>query len=63
MKYRSRTGQSILEYTLILGAVISVVVWAIFGAGGVKTNVENAYKATGTALETTTGDLQGGVFK
>ncbi|MFH0791207.1 MAG: hypothetical protein V2A64_06200 [Candidatus Omnitrophota bacterium] len=62
MKKDLRTGQSILEYTLLLGAVIAVIVAVLLGNGGIKSKVESVYTRTGTALETTTNDLTTGVF-
>lgn len=62
MRKDLRTGQSILEYTLLLGAIIAVLVAVLLGNGGIKSKVENAYKKTGTALETTTNDLTAGIF-
>ena len=56
-------GQSILEYTLVLGAVIAVVVAVLFGSGGIKDKVQSAYTKTGTAVEKTSDDLTSGVFK
>lgn len=58
-----RKGQSILEYTLVLGAVIAVIVAVMFGNGGIKSKVQNAYNKTGTAIENTVNDLDKGVFQ
>jgi Flp pilus assembly pilin Flp len=57
-----------LEYTLLLGAIIAVVVMILIGtpAGGgtnLKKKVQDTYGKFGTALENTTNDLTGGVFK
>jgi Flp pilus assembly pilin Flp len=61
---RQEKAQSILEYTLLLGAVIAVVVLVLIGGkSNVKTKVQNTYEKFGTALENTTNDLTGGVFK
>ncbi len=57
-----RKGQSILEYTLLLGAVIAVVVAVLLGSGGIKDKISSAYNKTGEALEQTTDDLTAGVF-
>jgi Flp pilus assembly pilin Flp len=63
MKARSRVGQSTLEYTLILAAVIAVVVMVLFGSGGLQCKMGSAYNATGTALTNTTNSLNAGVFQ
>ncbi len=63
MKRNWKKGQSILEYTLVLGAVIAVVVAVLFGSGGIKDKVKGAYEKAGTAVGNTTNDLTGGVFK
>jgi Flp pilus assembly pilin Flp len=62
MKIRNKSGQSILEYTLVLGAVIAVVVFVLLGQGGVKDKVQTAYERSGSAIEQTTNDLTAGVF-
>lgn len=62
-KRRFRRAQSILEYTLLLGAIIAVIVTALLGNKGIKSKVEDVYNKTGTALEATTTDLTGGIFK
>lgn len=68
MRKELRRGQSILEYTLLLGAIIAVVIIILFtGAGGgtsMKDRVEQTYDRSGQALEDTTTDVQGhGIFK
>ncbi|HOX54301.1 MAG: hypothetical protein PHI86_01530 [Candidatus Omnitrophica bacterium] len=64
MKLYSKKGQSILEYTLILGVVIAAIIFVLVGAGGggVRQGIEDAYDASATALQTTVGDLTSGVF-
>lgn len=57
-----RKGQSILEYTLVLGAVIAVVVFVLLGQGGIKQKVQEAYTKSGDAITQTTNDLTSGVF-
>jgi len=56
-------GQSILEYTLVLGAVIAVIIAVLFGQNGIKDKIQGAYEKTGDALEDTTDDLSGGIFQ
>jgi Flp pilus assembly pilin Flp len=63
MRRNLKTGQSILEYTLLLGAVIAVIVFVLLKSGGIKSKVEDAYDKTGQALENTTTDLTGGIFQ
>ena len=61
-----KKGQSILEYTLILGAVIAVLVVALLGTsgqGGIKNKVGSAYDKAGNAISTTTSDLSHGIFE
>lgn len=75
MRRRLRKGQSILEYTLLLGVVISVVVAVFFGNNipyttedgetmvtSIKGIIETAYIKFGTALSNTIQDLTAGVF-
>jgi len=62
MRKYCKKGQSILEYTLILGAVIAVLVFVLLRPGGIKEKIGNAYEKTGDALEDTTNDLTGSVF-
>jgi Flp pilus assembly pilin Flp len=63
MRKNRRKGQSILEYTLLLGAIIAVLIAVLLNDGGVKTKVQNTYNKVGDALTTTTNDLTLGVFK
>ncbi len=59
-----KKGQSILEYTLILGAIIGVVVLVLFvGQNSMKQRIDDTYDAAGQAVEDTTDDLTGGVFQ
>ena len=62
MKTRYESGQSILEYTLVLGAVIAVIVFVLLGQGGIKEKVQNAYSKSGDAITKTADDLTSGVF-
>ena len=63
MKTHSKSGQSILEYTLILGVVISVIVAVLFvGDNSIKNRIGNAYEKTGGALEDTVDNLTAGIF-
>jgi Flp pilus assembly pilin Flp len=51
-----------LEYTLVLGAVIAVIVFVLLGNGGIKQKVEDAYSKSGDAISKTADDLNAGVF-
>ncbi len=62
MKRLDKSGQSILEYTLLLGAVIAVIVFVLLGNNGIKSKVESVYNKTGDALNNTANDLTTGVF-
>ena len=63
MKKDRRRGQSILEYTLLLGAIIAVLVIVLLNEGGIKGKVQNTYNKVGTAIESTSNDLTTGVFQ
>ncbi len=62
MKIRNESGQSILEYTLVLGAVIAVVVFVLLSPTGIKQKVQDAYSKSGDAISKTADDLTAGVF-
>jgi Flp pilus assembly pilin Flp len=63
MRRNRGKGQSILEYTLLLGAIIAVLVIVLLNKGGVKDKVGDTYTKVGDALTKTTADLTTGVFK
>lgn len=63
MKMKNRRGQSILEYTLILGVVIGIVILVVFRQGGMKAAISDTYNKSATAINTTSGELNKGVFK
>ena len=62
MRLYSKTAQNILEYTLLLAAVISIIVVVLLGSNGIKDKVGLAYNRTGDALATTTLSLTSGVY-
>lgn len=62
MKRELSKGQSILEYTLLLGAIIAVLVAVLLGRGGIKDKVKGAYDKTGEAIGKVTDKMDTGVF-
>lgn len=62
-RHCKRKGQSILEYTLLLGAIIAVIVAVLLGNGGIKSKVQGTYNKFGDAIEKTNNDLTTGVFR
>ena len=65
MVRNKRKAQSILEYTLVVGAVIAVFIFVLFGSGtgSVKNRIHRVYSKTSDGLaktEANTGDK--GVF-
>ncbi len=62
MKRSFRKGQSILEYTLLLGAVIGVIVFALLNNGGIKSKIESTYNNAGDALEDVNSNMTTGIF-
>ncbi len=62
MKRNRRKGQSILEYTLLLGAVISVIVYALLSSGGIKSKIQGTYDKAGETLGTVTSNMNQGIF-
>ncbi|MDD5155802.1 MAG: hypothetical protein PHF11_04875 [Candidatus Omnitrophica bacterium] len=66
MGKKNRRGQSILEYTLILGVVIGIAILVLFGGGantGMKGAINSTYQKAGNAITNTTAELNVGVFK
>ena len=62
MRLRHRVGQSILEYTLVLGAAIAVIVLVLLRTGGIKDQVKDAYVKSGNALSATADNITANVF-
>jgi len=58
---RLKKAQSILEYTLLLGVVIGVVVAVLMGP--MKTKINTVYTTTGSALDKVGSQLNQGIFK
>jgi len=63
MKKKARKGQSILEYTLILGVVIAIIAAFLFKSGGMKDKVDSTYGKAGSAISSTASDATIGVFQ
>ena len=63
LRRKRRKAQSILEYTLLLGVIIGLIVTVMFKSGGVKDNIEGAYDAASSAIADTTSDLNSGIFQ
>ena len=62
MRKHSKLGQSILEYTLLLAAIIAVLVVVLLGQGGISSKVGDTYNATGNALGKTAERLDEGIW-
>jgi Flp pilus assembly pilin Flp len=56
-----KKAQSILEYTLLLGVVIGVVVAVLMGP--MQTKINTVYTNTGGALDKVGSQLNQGIFK
>ena len=66
MARKNRKAQSILEYTLVVGAVIAVLIMVIFGGSktsGVKNKIYRTYSKASNAVNTTEADVKNqGIF-
>lgn len=63
MMFRHKAGQSLLEYTLVLGAAIAVIVYVLLNPStGIKKKVQDAYEKSGDALSNTADNLTNNVF-
>ena len=54
-------AQGILEYTLMLAAVVAIIVIVMLKQGGVGTTVKDSYLKVGDAVASTTSDLVNGI--
>ena len=63
MKKYFKRGQSILEYTLLLGAIIAIIVAILLSQGGIKDKVRDTYTKFGDTVSNASDDLTTGVFK
>ncbi|TRZ95609.1 hypothetical protein D4R78_03015 [bacterium] len=61
MILRCSKGQSILEYTVLLGVIIGIIVVILWGT--MKTSTKAAYEKGSTAVENTQKDATKGVFQ
>jgi uncharacterized protein (UPF0333 family) len=64
--YGRKRGQSVLEYTLILGVVITAIILTLFGSAGttgMKAKIQDAYTEAGDAVTKAVADMTTGVFK
>jgi len=62
MLLRFKKSQGILEYTLLLGAIIAVVVVVLMKQGGIVSHVKDTYTKAGNAVNATTTNATFGVF-
>ena len=63
MFLRKRRAQGILEYTLLLGAMIAVIVTALMRSNtGIGARVESAYEDMGNAISDTAENLTKSAF-
>ena len=52
-----KKSQGILEYTIMLGAVVAIIVVVMLKKNGIGTHVKDSYDKMGTSLSTTVNDL------
>jgi len=63
MKRPPKTGQSIVEYTLLLGVVVGIIAVVMLSSGGkVRKGVADAYNKAGDALGNATTNLTSALF-
>jgi len=61
MILRERKAQGILEYTLLLGAVIAVVIVVLMGKSGIGNTTKTTYNNAGKAIDNTISKAQSDV--
>ena len=54
-------AQGILEYTIMLAAIIAIIVVVMFKNGGIGTSVKSSYLKMGDAMNNTVNDLTNSV--
>jgi uncharacterized protein (UPF0333 family) len=61
----TRKAQGLLEYTLLLGAIIAIVIVVLMGKTGIGNTTKTTYQNAGTAMNNTMTTAEGdmGVFK
>ena len=52
-----RKTQGILEYTIMLAAIVAIIVVVMMGQGGIGSKVKSSYNAMGTVMENTVDDI------
>ena len=57
MLLQRKKSQGILEYTILLAAIVSALVVVVTKQGGLGTKVSSSYDKMGSAIETTTNDF------
>ena len=63
MLMRMRKAQGLLEYTLLLGAIVAIVLVVLMGQGGVASKVKGTYNTVGDTMQNTANSAKGyGVF-
>ena len=50
MFLRNRKAQGLLEYTLLLGAIVAIVVVVLMGQGGIGGKTKATYMKSGNAM-------------
>ena len=63
MLRKQRKAQGLLEYTLLLGAIVAIVIVVLMGNGGLASKVKDTYDTVGNTTNNTAHNAQGyGVF-
>jgi Flp pilus assembly pilin Flp len=63
MRRHGKKGQSAVEYTLVLAAVIAVLVALVANNGRLRTSINNAYTRAGDAMDNTAQDITNNAFQ
>lgn len=62
MNRKLKSGQGVLEYALLLGAIIAVMVTAFLTSGtGFKDKIKTAYDGTGTTIGNVVNSITSGL--
>ena len=63
MLTKMKKAQGLLEYTLLLGAIVAIVVVVLMGQGGLASKVKTTYNTVGSTTTNTVDSAAGyGVF-